>query len=48
MNLQQLLAQLERIMPSAQVATDESGQLVIHTGMEVKDGYLVELTLEEV
>jgi len=48
MNLQRLLSILSEYMPSARVTTDESGELVIHTGMCVDSGYLVELTLEEV
>lgn len=48
MTLQRLLQILAEYMRSARVTTDESGELVIHTGMMVEDSYLVELTLEEV
>lgn len=48
MTLQELLQTLAQYMRSARVTTDESGELVIHTGMCVDGSYLVELTLEEV
>ena len=48
MNLQDLLQALADYCRSAEVATDNDGQVVIYTGMVVRDGCLVELELEEV
>jgi hypothetical protein len=48
MTLQELLGCRADYAPSAQVTFDGDGQVVIATGMAVRNGELEELTTEEV
>lgn len=48
MTLQDLLGRLAGLMPSAHVTYDENGQVILHTGLSVVNGYLEELQTEEV
>lgn len=48
MSLQELLGLLAEYAPSAHITYDAVGQVVISTGMAVREGELEELTTEEV